>query len=106
MNQQNNSNNHINISNSGSNKSNMNLSIKVKKTISKWLREIHLVSLLQNFLDNNVFDNQSLLRFLTNSKDWDKLLITLFGVDKYGHRQRIITRILEGNEKIRNKIKF
>ncbi|KAL4485041.1 hypothetical protein ABPG72_014561 [Tetrahymena utriculariae] len=69
--------------------------IKESKTISMWLREINLECLLQNFLDNNVYDNQSLLKFLNNSNNWDKLLVTLFGVDKFGHRLRIITKLHE-----------
>lgn len=47
-------------------------------------------------MDNAVYENVTLLNYLRNSKDWNKCLISLFGIDKPGHRFRISLRVKEG----------
>lgn len=67
-----------------------------EKPIDIWLREIQLNSLLQNFLDLGLHSNNLLLKLLRQeTENWDKMLITHLGVDKPGHRKRIITKLKE-----------
>lgn len=43
-----------------------------------------------------MYNNIGLLKFTENNVDWNKLLISLFGIDKSGHRMRIVTKMREG----------
>lgn len=67
-----------------------------EKPIDIWLREIQLQCLLQNFLDLGVLSSNLLLKLLRQeTENWDKMLITHLGIDKPGHRKRIITKLKE-----------
>lgn len=67
-----------------------------EKKIGQWLAEIHLEGLVQNFLDLGIENNELLLNLLKgNVGNWDKMLITHLGIDKPGHRKRIITKLKE-----------
>lgn len=43
-----------------------------------------------------MYNNLGLLKYTENSLDWNKILISLFGIDKPGYRMRIITKMKEG----------
>lgn len=67
-----------------------------EKPIDVWLNEIHLDSILQNFLDLGLKTNGMVLDILKQqTNNWDKLLITHLGIDKPGYRKRIITKLKE-----------
>ena len=67
-----------------------------EKPIVQWLEEIHLESILQNFLDLGIENNTLLINLLKkNMQNWDKILITHLGIDKPGYRKRIITKLKE-----------
>ena len=79
-----------------SNYSQLENQISLSKPIDVWLKEIHLETILQNFLDLGIENNNSLLSLLRqNTQNWDKMLITHFGIDKPGYRKRIITKLKE-----------
>ncbi|KRX08283.1 Sterile alpha motif/pointed domain [Pseudocohnilembus persalinus] len=66
------------------------------QTIGSWLRQLQLEEYLQNFIDNSIYENKTLIDYMNKSQDWHKVLISLFGIDKHGHRIRLIMKILQG----------
>ena len=77
-------------------KNSINLVPSNAKPISQWLSEIRLDSLLQNFIDLGIEDNNLLIGLLkNNTQNWDKMLITHLGIDKPGYRKRLITKLKE-----------
>lgn len=69
-----------------------------------WLDSLGLNHLLKNFVDNGIEDSESLL-IIMNSKyalndDWLRLF---FGIEKTGHRQKILFKIREEIGQVRHK---
>ena len=58
-------------------------------------KQIKLENLITNFTDNGIYENIGLIKMLNESDNFDKLLITMLGIDKPGYRDRIIVKILE-----------